>query len=211
VPGQAGEAAEYEVHQIGVGMHEVTQGQWRAIMGNNPSYFSNCGDICPVEQVSWNDAKNFIRRLNSKTGKQYRLPSDAEWEYACRAGRQDYCGTSDSGWYGGLAKPAGNSGKSTTRSPNSPMRGLYDMSGNVWEWVEDVYHDSFKGAPQMATRGKGIALCMCPRRRLELCSACGQTRRKRVRFPLQHHRLAPRAEAAVKAAGARRAVPLLHD
>lgn len=109
-------------------------------MGNNPSYFSNCGADCPVEQVSWNDAKEFIRRLNSKTGKQYRLPSEAEWEYACRAGgQQEYCG-SDSvdsvAWYGL------NSGRTThpvaRKQPNA--FGLYDMLGNVAEWVEDCYN-----------------------------------------------------------------------
>ncbi len=76
-----------------IGKTEVTQGQWKAVMGSNPSNFANCGDDCPVEKVSWDDAKQFIQKLNSKTGKQYRLPSEAEWEYACRAGSQtEYCG-----------------------------------------------------------------------------------------------------------------------
>lgn len=123
-----------------MGKTEVTQGQWRAIMGNNPSRFGNCGADCPVEKVSWNDAKDFISRLNSKTGKQYRLPSEAEWEVACRAGRQqEYCG-SDSvdsvAWHGE------NSGDTThpvgRKQPNA--YGLYDMSGNVWEWVGDCYN-----------------------------------------------------------------------
>lgn len=122
-----------------MGKYEVTQGQWRAVMGNNPSHFSGCGDDCPVAGVSWNDAQDFIRRLNSKTGKQYRLPSDVEWEYACRAGgKQKYCGGNDVdsvAWY------SGNSGGEThavgQKRPNG--YGLYDMSGNVWEWVEDCY------------------------------------------------------------------------
>ena len=136
-----------------IGKTEVTQGQWKAVMGNNPSDFDNCGGTCPVENVSWYDAKEFIQRLNSKTGKQYRLPSEAEWEYACRAGgRQEYCG-SDSldsvGWYGAYATPVGNSAKTTNRVATKQANafGLYDMSGNVFEWVEDSYHDSYNGAP----------------------------------------------------------------
>ena len=154
-----GEPNETPVHRVtishpfAIGKTEVTQGQWKAIMGNNPSKFPTCGDLCPVEQVSWDDAQSFIEKLNTKTGKKYRLPTEAEWEYACRAGaQQEFCGgdTEDNvGWYGGLAKPAGNSGKSTnpvaTKQANA--WGLFDMSGNVWEWVEDVYHDSYKGAP----------------------------------------------------------------
>ncbi len=122
---------------IAMGKYEVTQGQWRAVMGNNPSRFKNCGDTCPVEQVSWNDAKDFIQRLNSKTGKQYRLPTEAEWEYACRGGaHQEYCG-SDSvdsvAWY------YGNSGSTThpVGRKQANAFGLHDMSGNVWEFVED--------------------------------------------------------------------------
>jgi len=95
-----GEVNEKPVHRVTIakpfamGMTEVTQGQWKAVMGNNPSSFSNCGDTCPVEQVSWNDVQGFLQKLNAKTGKQYRLPSEAEWEYACRAeGKQEYCGS----------------------------------------------------------------------------------------------------------------------
>ncbi|SBT07650.1 conserved exported hypothetical protein [Candidatus Accumulibacter aalborgensis] len=94
--GSAGD--ESPVHRVSVrgfamGRTEVTQGQWRAVMGNNPSYFSNCGADCPVEQVSWNDAQDYVRKLSANTGKTYRLPSEAEWEYACRAGgRHEYCG-----------------------------------------------------------------------------------------------------------------------
>lgn len=129
-----------------IGKTEVTQGQWQAIMGNNPSHFSgglftsNCGLDCPVEKVSWNDAQEFIQKLNAKTGKQYRLPTEAEWEYACRAGgQQEYCGSDNVGsvaWYngnsGGTTHPVGR------KQPNA--LGLYDMSGNVWEWVEDCYN-----------------------------------------------------------------------
>lgn len=169
------EPNEKPVHRVTIkyafalGKNEVTQGQWKAVMGNNPSKFVNCGDNCPVEQVSWDDAQEFIEKLNEQTGKQYRLPSEAEWEYACRAGGQHaYCGSDDPGsvgWYGGLATPAGNSGKSTnpvaTRQPNA--WGLYDMSGNVWEWVEDVYYDSYRDAPADGSARQGDSLLRIPR------------------------------------------------
>jgi formylglycine-generating enzyme required for sulfatase activity len=129
---------------------EVSQGQWNKVMEDNPSIFKSCGDDCPVEKVSWEDAQRFIEKLNQlekTTG--YRLPSEAEWEYACRAGTTTKFSFGDDanklgeyGWY------VGNSNNKThrvaTRKPN-PW-GLYDMHGNVWEWVEDDYHDSYKGA-----------------------------------------------------------------
>ena len=80
-----------------IGKYEVTQGQWKAIMGNNPSKFDECGDNCPVESVSWNAAQEFINKLNQKTGKNYRLPTEAEWEYAARSGgkNEEYSGSDD--------------------------------------------------------------------------------------------------------------------
>jgi len=122
-----------------LGKYEVTQGEWRRVMGNNPSRFKN-GDNHPVEQVSWNDVQDFIRRLNSQSSATFRLPSEAEWEYACRsAGRPEkFSGSSSVGsvaWYGsnsgGKTHPVG--GKSANGL------GLHDMSGNVWEWVQDWY------------------------------------------------------------------------
>jgi formylglycine-generating enzyme required for sulfatase activity len=116
-------------------------------MGSNPSHFSNCGDDCPVERVSWNDAKEFVRRLSEKTGKRYRLPSEAEWEYACRAGGPDrYCGSGDAGsvaWFG--QNSGGRTHRVAQKRPNA--FGLYDMSGNVWEWTEDCWNSSYEGAP----------------------------------------------------------------
>lgn len=123
-----------------IGKYPVTQGQWRQVMGNNPSYFSSCGDDCPVEKVNWNDTQEFIRRLNALTGRSYRLPTEAEWEYACRSGgkQQQYCGGDDIqplAWHEGNAEgklhPIGQ------KLPNA--LGIHDMSGNVWQWVQDWY------------------------------------------------------------------------
>ena len=81
-----------------IGKYEVTQKQWKAVMGSNPSYFKDC-DNCPVENVSWNDAQEFIKKLNAKTGKSYRLPTEAEWEYTARGGNKSqgykYSGSND--------------------------------------------------------------------------------------------------------------------
>jgi formylglycine-generating enzyme required for sulfatase activity len=150
-----GSETEKPIHRvtIGAGFYmgkcEVTQAQWKAVMGGNPSRYK--GDDFPVERISWNDAKEFVRKLNeteSRGGLVYRLPTEAEWEYACRAGSSgDYAGDLDKmAWYGGIR---GNSGYTThpvgRKTPNS--FGLYDMHGNVWEWCEDTWHDSYAGAP----------------------------------------------------------------
>ena len=124
-----------------IGKYEVTQAQWKAVMGNNPSNFLGC-DECPVETVSWNDVHDFIRKLNVKTGKNYRLPTEAEWEYAAKGGKQNrghiYSG---SNVLGSLAWYADNSGNKThavgSKQPNE--LGICDMTGNVWEWCSDWY------------------------------------------------------------------------
>lgn len=147
-------ATEKPAHQVSItyafeiGKTEITQGQWKAVMGDNPSSFSRCGDRCPVENVSWLDAGRFIALLNQKTGKAYRLPSEAEWEYACRAGGdRQYCGSGNDIF--GFAWHQSNSLKTphpvAQKLPNA--WGLYDMSGNVWEWVQDCWSDNYQDAP----------------------------------------------------------------
>jgi formylglycine-generating enzyme required for sulfatase activity len=140
---------EKPVHSVTVddfyiGKYEVTQAQWKAIMGSNPSHFDDCGSNCPVKKVSWKKVQEFIKKLNQKTGKNYRLPTEAEWEYAARGGSKSkgykYAGSNSIGtvaWYND------NSGSEThpvgQKQPNE--LGLYDMSGNVYEWCSDWYGD----------------------------------------------------------------------
>jgi formylglycine-generating enzyme required for sulfatase activity len=141
---------EKPVHEVCVddfyiGKYLVTQGQWKAIRGNNPSDFSKCGNDCPVEQVSWNDAQEFIRIMNQRTGKTYRLLTEAEWEYAARSRgkKEKWAGANDDSqielWY--HAWYLDNAGARTHPVGQKKPNGLYiyDMTGNVWEWVQDIY------------------------------------------------------------------------
>ena len=136
------EKPSHEVQLTGfaIAKYEVTQGLWKQVMGNNPSRFK--GDDLPVENVTWDDVQVFLQRLNAKTGKNYRLPTEAEWEYAARGGQQ----SGQTQFAGGseletVAWCSSNSENSThnvgTRQPNE--LGIYDMSGNVWEWCSDYY------------------------------------------------------------------------
>jgi len=131
-----------------IGQTEVTQALWKAVMGSNPSSFK--GDNRPVEKVSWNDCQTFIAKLNKLTGERFRLPTEAEWEYAARGGNKSrgnkYAGSNDIkavAWYTVNAYDQGESSHDygthvvKTKSPNE--LGIYDMSGNVWEWCQDWY------------------------------------------------------------------------
>ena len=125
-----------------IGKTEVTQALWEAVMGNNPSWFK--GENQPVEMISWNDCKEFISKLNSLTGKRFRMPTEAEWEYAARGGSKSrgykYSGSNtldDVAWYSGISDYETH--EVGTKSPNE--LGLYDMSGNVSEWCSDWYGD----------------------------------------------------------------------
>lgn len=177
---------EAKIQSFEIGRTEVTQGQWKAVMGqislppshtgawqsvkqflkrvkqmgepNNPSAFKACGDACPVENLSWNDAQAFIHELNTQTGQTYRLPTEAEWEYATRAG------TKDAFWWGSSVTTeqanfdgttaynggaTGNNRKATVRCDafNANAFGLYNVLGNVWEWTQDCWNPNYEAAP----------------------------------------------------------------
>ena len=146
------DSGEKPVHSVTlsdyyIGETEVTQKLWEAVMGSNPSHF--WGDERPVEQVSWNDSKEFIEKLNNLTGKNFRLPTEAEWEYAARGGNKSqgykYSGSNTIGnvaWYWDNSSSATHNVK--TKSPNE--LGIYDMSGNVYEWCEDWYGSYSSGS-----------------------------------------------------------------
>jgi formylglycine-generating enzyme required for sulfatase activity len=144
-------AYERPVHHVCVkgfylGIYPVTQAQYLKVMGKNPS--ANVGMDFPVESLNWNDAVNMTRQLTQASGEKIRLPSEAEWEYACRAGgRHDkYCGDgkpAELAWYAnnsdGHSQPVGKK--------SSNAWGLYDMNGNVWQWTLDCWHDNYYNAP----------------------------------------------------------------
>jgi formylglycine-generating enzyme required for sulfatase activity len=168
-PGRNPDESQHEVtltRGFSIQAAPVTQGQWRSVMGTNPSGFSRGGDDCPVDGVSWNDCQEFIRKLNQKGEYWYRLPTEAEWEYACRAGtvtacyagdvtkklfsKRDPC-LDDIAWY--HANAGGKTHPVAEKRPN-PW-GLFDMLGNVLEWCQDWY-GKYPILPQ--TDPQGVAL-----------------------------------------------------
>jgi formylglycine-generating enzyme required for sulfatase activity len=158
-----GEEDEQPVHEVCVkdfylGKYLVTQMQWTGPMGTNPSRGSTCGMTCPVENVTWDDVQEFIRRLSERARKNYRLPTEAEWEYAARSGgaKEKWAGTSDEKALGDYAWFYPNSGFSGhpvgLKKPNG--LGLYDMTGNVWEWMSDYYDEGYYAkSPQDEPKG----------------------------------------------------------
>ena len=156
--GSDADSCEKPTHSVtlssySIGETEVTQALWQAVMGSNPSYFY--GSKRPVECVSWNDCQDFIRKLNALTGENFRLPTEAEWEYAARGGNKSrgykYAGSNtidNVAWYGD--KFGSYTHNVATKSPNE--LGLYDMSGNVWEWCQDWY-DSYSSGSQTNPTG----------------------------------------------------------
>ena len=162
--GSDADSDEKPTHQVtlssySIGKTEVTQALWQAVMGSNPSYFK--GSNLPVETVSWEDCQTFIRKLNALTGKNFRLPTEAEWEFAARGGNNSrgykYSGSntlSNVAWYDD------NSSNKThpvaTKAPNE--LGIYDMSGNVYEWCNDWY-DDYTSASQTNPTGPNSGLC----------------------------------------------------
>jgi formylglycine-generating enzyme required for sulfatase activity len=147
---------EVTVQTFFMGKYPITQAQYQQVMNENPSKFK--GDDRPVEMVSWDDAVEFCQRLSKQTGKEYRLPTEAEWEYACRAGTttafhfgetitDKLANYNASQIYAG--EPKGEYREETILVGSFPPNafGLYDMHGNVWEWCEDDWHKNYEGAP----------------------------------------------------------------
>jgi formylglycine-generating enzyme required for sulfatase activity len=164
VGSNSGGKDQYPEHKVKadnyyLGKYEITNKQWRLVMGNNPGYFAGCGS-CPVENVSWFEVQLFIEKLNELSGLNYRLPSEAEWEIATRGGDAPHdslanYANEDVGipnWHFNRAWYAANSSRRTLEvGQKKPSNRLFDMSGNVLEWCEDDWHDNYEGAPSDGT------------------------------------------------------------
>ncbi|WP_193771079.1 formylglycine-generating enzyme family protein [Candidatus Magnetaquicoccus inordinatus] len=147
-----GERHERPIHKVcvdsfAIGKFEITQAQWKKVMGSQPFYFNNCGGDCPAESVSWNHVQEFLSVLNKMGEGKFRLPTEAEWEYACRSGGKNEAyggGNVDQvAWYKSFGNPTLHPVGGKT--PND--LGVYDMNGNVWEWVQD-YFSPYSSASQ---------------------------------------------------------------
>ena len=169
-PGETGREPIEAAHEVRLsrafylGRHEVTQAQWHRLLGTRPSWFGDCGDGCPVERVSFHDAQRFVSRLSESSGERFRLPTEAEWEYACRAGgttpfhtgenlTSDQANYDARGPYPGF--PAGEfRGRPSPVGSFPPNAwGLHDMHGNVWEWTDD-WHCPYPPGPATDPRGR---------------------------------------------------------
>ncbi len=162
---------EVNLPDFHISKYPITQAQYRSVMDVNPSFFTT-EERLPIENVSWNDAKKFCQNLSESTGKKYRLPSESEWEYACRAGTSTAysCG-------GSLTERFANFGdgylykedrnrqyhRKTTPVGSFPANnfGLYDTHGNIWEWCEDLWHRNYQGAPNNSRVWEGGETSSC--------------------------------------------------
>lgn len=175
---QGSDAEEYEkpAHKVTlsdyyIGQTEVTQALWKAVMGSNPS--DSKGDNLPVEQVSWDDCQVFIQNLNQLTGKQLRLPTEAEWEYAARGGRKSrgykYAGGNNIGLVAWCGDNSGNR-THTVATKQANELGVYDMSGNVEEWCSDWY-DGYQSSSQSDPQRPSLGSCRVNRGGSCYCNA----------------------------------------
>jgi formylglycine-generating enzyme required for sulfatase activity len=153
---------EVKVAPFRIGKYEVTQAQWQGVMGENPSSFQ--GEDRPVESVSWDDIQGFLERLNAANpGKRYRLPTEAEWEYAARAGtKTPYWWGASIGQGNANCNGCGSQWDNQETAPVGSFKpnafGLYDTAGNVWEWVQDCWHEGYAGAPADGSEWRGACI-----------------------------------------------------